>query len=119
MGEAAGEVEADRYGSKARSASLVENAFGTAPRPIRLDAAQEGNRVLFRVTDSGADFRRSSSTVPSSASPVPTRRARRRAQASLSIAAAVARAHGGEATARNLPGGGAEVTLSLPVAFEP
>ena len=36
----------------------------------------------------------------------------------LAIAAAVARAHGGEAAARNLPGG-AEVTISIPVAFAP
>ena len=37
----------------------------------------------------------------------------------LAIAAAVVRAHGGEAAARNLPGGGAEVTISIPVAFAP
>jgi signal transduction histidine kinase len=37
----------------------------------------------------------------------------------LSIVRAVARAHGGEATARNRPGGGATVVIELPVAGLP
>ena len=32
----------------------------------------------------------------------------------LAIVAAIARAHGGDAGARNLPGGGADVWISLP-----
>lgn len=43
-------------------------------------------------------------------------RSRSRASLGLSIVRAIARAHGGDATARNRDGGGAEVVVALPLA---
>jgi hypothetical protein len=37
----------------------------------------------------------------------------------LAIVSAIARAHSGQATARNLPGGGGAVALELPLGREP
>ena len=83
VGEAAGEVEADRVRLEGALASLVEKRIPARRRahPPRRGAGGEP-RPLPGSPTPGRDFRRSSSTVPSSASPVPTRRARRRAQAS-------------------------------------
>jgi two-component system, OmpR family, sensor kinase len=117
LGEAAGELDADSVRLESALGSLVENALRHGGPPVRLDAARDGDRVALRVTDSGPGFppgflehafdrfarADSARTEPG-------------AGLGLAIAAAVARAHGGEATARNLPGGGAEVALILPVA---
>ena len=115
-----GEVEADRLRLEAALGNLVENAFRHGAPPIRLEAAREGDRAVFRVTDAGPgfppDFLEHAFERFARADEARTEKG---AGLGLAIAAAVARAHGGEATARNLPGGGAEVTISIPVAFEP
>ena len=115
-----GEVEADRLRLEAALGNLVENALRHGAPPIRLEAAREGDRAVFRVTDAGPgfppDFLEHAFERFARADEARTEKG---AGLGLAIAAAVARAHGGEATARNLPGGGAEVTISIPVAFEP
>jgi len=115
-----GEVVADRLRLEAALGNLVENALRHAAPPIRLEAAREGDDAVFRVTDAGPGF------APDFLDHAFERFARadearteKGAGLGLAIAAAVARAHGGKATARNVPGGGAEVTISIPVAFAP
>jgi two-component system, OmpR family, sensor kinase len=116
VGQAEGELEADRVRLESALGSMVENAFRHGAPPVRLSAGPEGDRIVLRVTDSGNGF-------PTSFLEHAFERfaraddARREPGAGLglAIAAAVARAHGGEATARNVAGG-AEVALVLPGA---
>ena len=120
VGPAEGAVVAERLRLEAALGNLVENALRHGAPPIRLRAVREGDRAVFRVTDAGPGF------PPAFLEDAFERFARADAARTqqgaglgLAIAAAVARAHGGEAAARNLPGGGAEVTISIPVAFAP
>jgi two-component system, OmpR family, sensor kinase len=120
VGAAEGEAVADRLRLEAALGNLVENALRHGAPPIRLEAAREGDCAVFCVTDAGPgfppDFLEHAFERFARADEARTEKG---AGLGLAIAAAVARAHGGEATARNLPGGGAEVTISIPVAFEP
>jgi two-component system OmpR family sensor kinase len=120
VNDSLGVLVADRLRLEAALGNLVENALRHGAPPIRLGAAQEGDRAVFRVTDAGPgfppDFLEHAFERFARADEARTEQG---AGLGLAIAAAVARAHGGEATARNPPGGGAEVTISIPVAFEP
>ena len=114
-----GEVVADRLRLEAALGNLLENARRHGAPPIRLAADRDGDTAVFRVTDAGPGF------SPAFLEHAFERFARadeaRTEQGTglgLAIVDAVARAHGGEASARNLPAGGAEVTLSIPVALE-
>ena len=115
VGEAAGELDGDRLRLQGALENLVANALRHGAPPVRLDATREGDRVALRVTDSGPGF---PGDFLDHAFERFTRgdagRTEPGAGLGLAIAAAVARAHGGEATARNLRGGGAEVALVLP-----
>jgi signal transduction histidine kinase len=80
-----------------------------------VSARREGDRIVLAVADAGPGF------PPGFLERAFDRFARADdartepgAGLGLAIAAAVARAHGGEATARNLSGAGAEVALVLP-----
>lgn len=114
VGEAEGELHADRLRLESALGNLVANAFRHGAPPVRLDGVREGDRVVLRVTDAGPGF-------PPDFLPHAFDRFTRADEArtepgaglGLAIAAAVAQAHGGETTARNLPGGGAEVRLSV------
>ena len=115
VGEAEGELEADRVRLEGAVGNLVANALAHGAPPVRLDATRAGDRIVLRVTDAGPGF------PPGFLERAFERFARADdarteggAGLGLAIAAAVARAHGGEATARNLAGGGAEVALALP-----
>jgi signal transduction histidine kinase len=113
--EAEGEIDADAVRLEGALGSLVENALRHGEPPVRLSAHRKGERVVLTVTDSGPGF-------PPDFLPhafdrfarADSARTEPGAGLGLSIAAAVARAHGGEATARNLSEGGAEVALALP-----
>ena len=115
-----GEITADRLRLEAALGNLVDNALRHGAPPIRLEAAREGYDAVFRVTDAGPgfpeDFQEHAFERFARADEARTERG---AGLGLAIAAAVARAHGGETAARNPPGGGAVVTISIPVAFEP
>jgi two-component system OmpR family sensor kinase len=104
--------------------NLVDNALRFAPAGSGVDlvAAASGADVTITVADTGAGF-------PAEFLPHAFERFRRpddgRSRAAggaglgLAIVAAIARAHGGTAVARNRPAGGAEVTLQLPRAWLP
>ena len=95
--------------------NFVENALRYGAPPIRLDAAEATGRDPRHRRGPGfpPEFLERAFERFSRA---PRGAGDGGAGLGLAIAAAVARAHGGEATARNLHGGGAEVTISIPVA---
>ncbi len=104
--------------------NLVDNALRFAPAgtPIVLAARAAGQDLIVEISDAGPGF-------PAGYLPHAFERFRRpdsgRARADggaglgLAIVSAIARAHGGRATAANRPGGGATVTLELPGAIRP
>jgi two-component system, OmpR family, sensor kinase len=95
--------------------NLVDNALRYASGTVRLEAGAENGSFSLAVTDDGEGF-------PPEFLPRAFERFSRadgaRAPGStglgLAIVDAIARAHGGTASAGNGPGGGARVTLTLP-----
>jgi signal transduction histidine kinase len=120
------ELTADIDPDRIREAvdNLVDNALRFAPAgtPIVLSARAAGADLVIEVRDSGFGF-------PADFLPHAFERFRRpdsgRARTNggaglgLAIVSAIARAHGGTATARNQPEGGAAVALQLPGAIGP
>ena len=91
--------------------NLVDNALRHGDGTVRLEATPDG----LRVTDEGEGF--PPAFLPRAFerfSRADEARGRGSAGLGLAIVEAIARAHGGTATARNLEGGGAEVAISLP-----
>jgi heavy metal sensor kinase len=95
--------------------NLVANALTHGAGPVTLSAARANGRVELHVTDRGAGFpdglldrafERFSRADPA--------RSGEGTGLGLAIVGAIAAAHGGEAGARNLAGGGADVWISLP-----
>ncbi len=97
--------------------NLIDNTLRYGAGTITLSARSAGDRVEIHVADEGAGF--SDWLLPrafdrfSRADP-----ARQRGGVGLGLAVVqmIAQAHGGRAGARNLPTGGADVWLSLPVS---
>jgi two-component system OmpR family sensor kinase len=95
--------------------NLVDNTLRYGSGPITLSARAAGDCIEIHVCDEGAGF--SEWLLPrafdrfSRADP-----ARQRGGVGLGLAVVqmIARAHGGEAGARNRPTGGADVWLSIP-----
>jgi signal transduction histidine kinase len=99
--------------------NMVANALLHGHGDVELSARRSGGRVELHVTDYGAGFppgliehaferfTRGATAAPGTGTGL-----------GLAIVAAIAQAHGGKAGARNLPGGGADVWLSLPAADE-
>jgi len=111
----AGELEADRLRLGQALGNLVDNALRHGSPPVRLLASEDGGSLVFRVADAGPGF-------PPGFLPHAFERFSRADDArtttgaglGLALVAAVARAHGGEAFARNRPGGGAEAGMVIP-----
>jgi two-component system, OmpR family, sensor kinase len=119
--ESAGTIvlaDADRTGQVLDN--LVANGLAHGRGEVRLAARPTEGWVELHVTDQGDGF-------PEELLPRAFERFSRGDRArsgagtglGLAIVAAIARAHGGEAGARNLPGGGADVWITLPVALPP
>jgi signal transduction histidine kinase len=100
--------------------NLVDNALRFAPigTPIVLSATTNGQDLLIEVSDSGPGF--PPGFLPHAfqrfARPAGSGRARGEGGAGLGLAivSAIARAHGGWASAANPPSGGAVAALQLP-----
>jgi two-component system OmpR family sensor kinase len=97
--------------------NLVANALTHGGGDVELGAQRVDGRVELHVSDQGEGFqddllgrafKRFSRGDPA--------RAWEGTGLGLAIVAAIAEAHGGDAGARNLPGGGADVWISLPAA---
>jgi signal transduction histidine kinase len=95
--------------------NLVDNALRYGAGTVRLQAQRENGSVALRVSDEGQGF--ATDFLPRAFerfSRADGERVRGAAGLGLAIVDAIARAHGGTASAGNTAGGGAEVTLLLP-----
>lgn len=105
---------ADRRRLEQALVNLVENALRHGSGTVRLHADVQRDAVALHVSDEGTGF-------PPAFLPRAFERfsradgSRAGAGLGLAIVAAVAQAHGGEATAANRPEGGADVELTIPV----
>lgn len=108
-------VAADPLRLEQALGNLLDNALRHGGRHIRLSAAASGDAVELHVRDDGPGF---PPAFIDSAFERFTRadsaRGRGGAGLGLAIVDAIARAHGGRVAARNDPGGGADVSLTLP-----
>ena len=108
-------VEADRIRVEQALSNLVDNALRYGEGPVTVTATGADGSVALRVSDEGPGF---PEELLSTAFERFTRgdRARTRGGTGLGLAIvdAVARAHGGSASAVNRPDRGAEVALELP-----
>jgi heavy metal sensor kinase len=108
-------VDADRLRLEQALGNVVDNALRYGEGTVRLEAAPADGLVELRVSDEGSGF--PAVFLPRAFerfSRADESRARGSAGLGLALVEAVARAHGGRAVAATRPGGGAEVTLSLP-----
>jgi two-component system OmpR family sensor kinase len=108
-------IEADRLRLEQAVGNLVDNALRHGGRRIELAAEDRGERVALAVRDDGAGFPEEFlDTAFERFTRADSARGRGGTGLGLAIVAAIVRAHGGSAGARNLPGGGAEVWIELP-----
>ena len=107
----------DRLRLEQALTGLVDNALRHGDGRVRLRAEELDGALVLRVADSGpgfpADFIGHAFERFSRAD---SARARGGSGLGLAIVDAIATAHGGSARARNLPDGGAEVSIVLPSA---
>jgi two-component system, OmpR family, sensor kinase len=108
------ELAADRLRLDQAVGSIVDNALRYGAGTITIAAARAGGPVEIAVRDQGPGF--PEEFLPRAFERFSRASSSRRDGGSglgLAIVRTVARAHGGEARAANLPEGGAEVTLTL------
>ena len=120
--ELAADLDPDRIGEAIDN--LVDNALRFAPpgTPIVISASAAGPDLAIEVSDSGPGF--PAEFLPHAferfARPDSGRaRSDGGAGLGLAIVSAIAHAHGGRATARNRPDGGAVTALELPGTVDP
>jgi two-component system OmpR family sensor kinase len=112
-----GSIQADRMRVEQALGNLVENALRYGTGTVRVSSRANDGRIEIHVADQGPGF-------PPDFLPHAFERFRRADTArsgdgtglGLAIVKAIALAHGGEATARNANGGGADVWIELQVA---
>ena len=110
-------VLADRDRTGQALDNLVANALAHGSGAVRLAARAAGERVELHVIDEGPGFPEElRERAFERFSRGEEARSREGSGLGLAIVAAIARAHGGGVDARNLPGGGADVWITLPVA---
>ncbi len=111
-------VLADRLRLEQALANLVDNSLRHGAGSIRLEGAERQGRVELHVSDEGEGFPAAFlGQAFQRFSRSDGARSRGGAGLGLAIVAAIANAHEGTAAAGNRPGGGSEVTLTLP--FDP
>jgi two-component system OmpR family sensor kinase len=110
-------VLADRDRAVQALDNLLANALAHGGGRVRLLARPAGQRVELHVLDEGPGFpEQLRARAFERFSQGEEARSGEGSGLGLAIVAAIARAHGGGVDARNLPGGGADVWITLPVA---
>jgi two-component system sensor histidine kinase RegB len=94
--------------------NVLDNALEASPHWTRLDVAREDDALVLTVTDAGAGF--PAPMLAQFGTPYQSSKGRPGGGLGLFLVVNVARTLGGGVTARNLPEGGAAVTLTLPLA---
>jgi heavy metal sensor kinase len=110
-----GSVVADRLRLEQALGNLVDNALRHGAGAVRLESECRDGEVTLRVSDEGEGF--STSFLPHAFerfARADEARGRGATGLGLAIVDAVARAHGGSASAANRDGGGAVVSLTFP-----
>jgi len=92
--------------------NLLDNAFEASPTWIRLTAKHEEDTLSLEVRDAGAGF--APEILEHLGTPYQSTKGRG-GGLGLFLVVNVVRKLGGSVSARNLPGSGAAVTLSLPL----
>lgn len=116
-GEGGAHVDADRLRIEQALSNVVDNSLRHGGGRVRLWSREDASRMEIHVSDESGGFPpdfiehafERFSRADASRGP-------RGTGLGLAIVAAIARAHGGSAHARNLEGGGADVWLALPLA---
>ena len=94
--------------------NVLDNALEASPKWVRLVAMRQGEALGLSVTDRGPGF--IAEMLRHVGKPYQSSKGRPGGGLGLFLVVNVARTLGGDVAARNLSGGGAEVTLTLPLA---
>ena len=94
--------------------NLLDNALQASPRWIRLEAARDAETLALTVTDAGPGF--APGMLAQFGKPYQSNKGRAGGGLGLFLVVNVVRTLGGSVAAHNRPGGGASVTLTLPLA---
>jgi two-component system sensor histidine kinase RegB len=95
--------------------NVLDNALEASPDWIELIAERVADALVLRVGDNGPGF--SSEMLSQFGKPYQSSKGRPGGGLGLYLVVNVVRKLGGQVTAKNHPGGGAEVTLTLPLAM--
>jgi two-component system sensor histidine kinase RegB len=94
--------------------NVLDNALQASPDWVRLEATHDGDTLRLKVTDAGPGF--APGMLADFGKPYLSTKGRPEGGLGLFLVVNVARTLGGKVSARNRPEGGAEVTLTLPLA---
>ncbi|MDM0083242.1 ATP-binding protein [Variovorax sp. J31P179] len=94
--------------------NVLDNALQASPDWVRLEATHDGDTLRLTVTDAGPGF--APGMLADFGKPYLSTKGRPEGGLGLFLVVNVARTLGGKVSARNRPEGGAEVTLTLPLA---
>ena len=94
--------------------NLLDNAFEASPQFLRIGASRDGDRLVLVVSDGGPGFR--PEILEGVGTPYLSSKGRPGGGLGLFLVFNVVRKLGGHVAAANRPGGGAIVTLVLPLA---
>lgn len=93
--------------------NLLDNALEASPNWLRLETRLESGALILQVSDAGPGF--TEAMLSQFGKPYQSTKGRPGSGLGIFLAMNVARTLGGTLGARNLPGRGAEVTVSLPL----
>ena len=94
--------------------NVLDNALEASPKWVRLVATRQGEALVLTVTDRGPGFM--AEMLKHVGKPYQSSKGRPGGGLGLFLVVNVARTLGGDVAARNRPDGGAEVTLTIPLA---
>jgi two-component system sensor histidine kinase RegB len=94
--------------------NVLDNAIEASPAAVHFEAAREGDTLVLTVRDRGPGF--APHMLEQLGKPYQSSKGRPGGGLGLFLVVNVARTLGGHVSARNLPGAGAEVRITLPLA---